>query len=125
MSFDLAIDSLRGDLIIANGNLRNVYGADEVAQRVSTRLRRQLGEWFLNTEVGIPWYGSDGLLGSKRKDEAEVLIRSVVNSTEGVSRITSFNRYDNIDSNSLTLTIGISTIYGDSTVIITEGAGNA
>lgn len=34
-----------------------VSGPDEIVQRLITRLKRELGEWFLNTKAGLPWYG--------------------------------------------------------------------
>ena len=46
------------DLEFKNGDLTGgiVTGDDEVIQRIRTRLFRELGEWFLNTSSGLPWY---------------------------------------------------------------------
>lgn len=67
-----------------------VTGADEIMQRLKLRLLRELGEWFLDTSVGLPWYQEGyGILGTKRTRENSVmlLIRRCVMSTEGVRSI--------------------------------------
>lgn len=90
MAYDFKIDPQTNDL--ASGY---VTGTDEVLQRVRTRLRREYGEWFLNTEEGIPWVGENGngILGSKykRRDEVLLLIRRCITNTEGVKRIIKLN----------------------------------
>ena len=59
MSADFLITSDR-DLTVTGGTLATAGSAAEVTQRVVTRLLRQLGEWFLNTTVGLPWYAYAG-----------------------------------------------------------------
>lgn len=84
MSWDIALNNrhtLRGGI---------VTGDDEILQRLWIRLNRELGEWFLNTEVGLPWYqGGYGMLGAKpsRKNEIDLLIRQEIANTEGVLQI--------------------------------------
>lgn len=89
MAYDFRIDVATNDLA-TDGDLI-VEGTDEVLQRVRTRLRREYGEWFLNTECGIPWYGENGngILGSKsiKRSEVLLLIRSVIQDTDGVKSI--------------------------------------
>lgn len=46
------------DLVIENGDLATVSGADEVAQRIRDRLLTFRGEWFLDLEFG-PSYRED------------------------------------------------------------------
>ena len=88
MSWDIALNS-RGTL--AGGV---VTGDDEVLQRLWIRLNRELGEWFLNTEVGLPWYQNGyGILGSKpqRKNDIDLLIRREISRTEGIVQILKYN----------------------------------
>lgn len=71
-----------------------VIGPDEIVQRLLTRLKRELGEWFLNTAVGLPWYQSGrGILGSKAhtKRAVDLLIRRETLGTQGVERIVKMN----------------------------------
>lgn len=69
-------------------------GPDEVVQRLVTRLKRELGEWFLATDAGLPWYQEGkGILGSKPhiKRDVDLLIRRETLNTEGVERIVKLN----------------------------------
>ena len=84
------------DLEFKNGDLTGgiVTGDDEVIQRIRTRLFRELGEWFLNTASGLPWYqDGKGILGSPLRDKGAVdlFIRKQALGTEGVSRILKLN----------------------------------
>ena len=67
-----------------------VTGSDEVMQRLKLRLLRELGEWFLDTTAGLPWYqDGHGMLGAKMSQQNNVLllIRRCVMGTEGVKAI--------------------------------------
>ena len=84
------------DLEFKNGDLTGgiATGDDEVIQRIRTRLFRELGEWFLNTASGLPWYQEGkGILGSPLRDKGAVdlFIRKQTLGTEGVSRILKLN----------------------------------
>ena len=65
-----------------------ITGPEEIIQRLVTRLKRELGEWFLNTAAGLPWYGDrggrelggrGGILGAKAhtKRAVDLLIRRI------------------------------------------------
>ncbi len=85
MSWDFKLNPGTRDLVPGL-----VSGADEIVQRLETRLRRELGEWFLNTSAGLPWYQEGrGMLGSKafNKRSLDLLIRRETLGTEGVERI--------------------------------------
>lgn len=90
MAYDFRIDTTTNDLA-TDGDLI-IEGNDEVLQRIRTRLRREYGEWFLNTECGVPWVGDNGngILGSKtiKRSEVLLLIRGVIQDTDGVKSIT-------------------------------------
>lgn len=45
-----------GDIDITNNAVRLTSGKDAIAQHLQSRYRTFLGEWFLNTEVGVPYY---------------------------------------------------------------------
>jgi len=75
---DLYLDTGTGDLSVsAAGVIRLTDGTLEtVAQRLKIKLRTFLGEWFLDTQVGLPYYQS--ILGQKNPDLAP--IRSIFRS---------------------------------------------
>lgn len=51
----IAIDSTN-DVIIENNDLKLITGVEEVAQILRQELRVFLGEWFLDTREGIPYF---------------------------------------------------------------------
>jgi hypothetical protein len=55
---DLKIDPLSGDLVIEDGDLALIAGSGAILQSVRTRLGFFFGEWFLDEEVGIPYFES-------------------------------------------------------------------
>lgn len=59
---DLALDPLTDDLALVAGRLALTSGLGALRQKVLVRLRLCLGEWFLDTSVGLPWFS---LLGQK------------------------------------------------------------
>lgn len=86
MSWDLKLG--------ADRDLRPGYatGADEVVQRLITRLMRDEGSWFRYLPVGVPWYFQGrGILGNKSKEYIDLLLRGVILETEGVERIVKMN----------------------------------
>ena len=89
MTWDLRLNPATRDL-----ELGIVSGPDEVLQRLLTRLKRELGVWFLNTKAGLPWYQNGrGILGSKAssKRAVDLLIRRETLGTQGVERIIKLN----------------------------------
>lgn len=55
---DLLLDPLINDLVLVNGDLVIVDGDDAIAQDVQGALELFLGEWFLDTSQGVPYYQS-------------------------------------------------------------------
>lgn len=81
-----ALDPATGDLQIVNGRFRKITGAEEKAQKINARLDLFLGEWFLDTRVGVPWYE---LVLVKNPDLEVVrqVFRRVINSVEGIAEV--------------------------------------
>ena len=86
------------DIYFGNGRLVLITGSNtdaEILQRVKVRLRFFLGEWFLNTDHGIPYF--QDILGTKNLnlDVVQSLFQSEILDVEGVSEmITSLIDYD-------------------------------
>lgn len=88
MSWDIALNARHG---LRGGIVTN---DDEIMQRLWIRLNRELGDWFLNTEVGLPWYQDGyGILGSKphRKNDIDLLLRRTIRETEGIKQVLKYN----------------------------------
>ena len=52
--YDLALDSVTGDLDLTNG-CRLIRGSERIIQELKIRFRTFLGEYFLDTRKGLPW----------------------------------------------------------------------
>lgn len=89
MAVDFKIDDKTNDFVIKNGNLITTNKDWEVLQRIKTRVYRIYGEWFLNRNVGIPWY--EGVLGDKNLKAVTFLLKSEVLSTSGVKAVIKAN----------------------------------
>lgn len=83
-----------GDSIWINGPLRvdnlTLESADVVAQRLRIRLNSYLGEWFLNTSYGVPFW--QRILGKKTSKVAvDRIFQEQILQERGVREIVSFS----------------------------------
>lgn len=84
---DVLIDA-DGDIVIDNDGLHFATGIAGVAQLIRERVLLFSGEWFLNLDVGIPWF--DKILGENFDERAAYdAIRAEILDTPGVVAITS------------------------------------
>lgn len=68
------------DLAIQNGDISLCGTADATAQAISIRLKTFAGEWFLNTDVGLPYLTQ--IFG--RKNSQRFLRRLVSDALKGL-----------------------------------------
>ena len=65
-----------------------------VRDRILTRIQTELGEWYLDNTVGVPWYSNGsqvGILGSKMQaDEISAILRRQILDVDGVVSIETF-----------------------------------
>ena len=84
---DLLLDRQAHDIVIQGYDLALTDDyIDLIRQRIKQRLLLIKGEWFLDTESGLPWFGE---LNQKRITEGRVralLTRQIVG-TEGVREL--------------------------------------
>lgn len=100
---DLKLDS-SGDLDITNGEMTLVEGAAAVAQDCRSRLLFFLGEWFLDTRLGVNWFGL-ALIKNPNQMAVHSMIRAVVLGTPGVKEISAFSA--SLDSANRVLTVDV------------------
>lgn len=84
---DIKLDTL-GDLKLTDSNddLELVDGADAIAQDITSRLRTFLGEWFLDTRIGMPYFQK--ILGQKpRINVLQSIFTDAISQTPGVNKI--------------------------------------
>lgn len=96
---DWLIDKETGDLVIRNGDFATVEDTATdpaaVAQALRLRLRFFLGEWFLDEEIGVPWFQSI-LVKGPRLVEVREFLRAEILATPDVTELLSMTmNYDN------------------------------
>lgn len=87
--FDLKVDN-ENNLVFVNGELVILEGADVATQDIIQKIQTYKGEWFLNTEEGIPY-----LEKMSHKDTPtfllETLVAERINDIEYVTELTSLS----------------------------------
>ena len=88
---DLLLDPLTHDLVFVNGQATVTYSQSEiVAQRLKITLFTFLGEWFLDTTIGVPYFQQ--VLGKGRsKSAVDVIFQSIIAADPGVIEIKEFS----------------------------------
>lgn len=98
------------------GNGNSFYRNDAlgVAQSVVTRLKLWENEWFLDISEGMPYL--DGVMGKYTIDDVDSIIKERIINTEGVVEITSYQSSFNPDLRKFSVSVTISTIYGEAVI---------
>jgi hypothetical protein len=113
----LKLDVLTGDIAIENNKFILINGADRIRQNLLTRLRTYLGEWFLNINIGIPYY-QDVFVKGLPIGQVTGVFKDEITSTPGVDELTKFDaEYVNSNRN---LSINFEVKYGEETIPIQE-----
>jgi len=85
MPFDLKL--VNGDISIVPFDLElNTKGLEAVGQRITISLNTFKGEYFLNTEFGVPWLQTVFRKGVSKK-LIDTQLRSVITNVEGVLQL--------------------------------------
>lgn len=87
---DFAIDPLTRELLLVNGDLSWVSGADAIRQDVECALRTFVGEWFLDESVGVLDFET---VFAKSPDLDAILarFRSKIASRVGIKQVTAIS----------------------------------
>ena len=86
---DLALD-IEGDLLVTDDALSLVEGDDALVQNLVIRFQLFLGEWFLDTRIGVPYFG-EILIKNPDLSRVRGIFRQVVLTTSGIESIEEFN----------------------------------
>ena len=78
-----------GDLKLTNGDLVIIDGVDQIKQAIWSNFRFFLGEWFLDTREGVPYF-QEILVKSPDMGTVSSAFRSALLKTVGVIEILTF-----------------------------------
>ena len=87
---DILLDRSTHDIVLNGYDLQIVNDVDLIRQRIKQRILTIQGEWFLNTDIGLPWFEEIIGKGSEEQQISALLIRQIAE-TEGVDVIIEFN----------------------------------
>lgn len=98
-----------GNVILSDGNLSLVENNNAIIQRLWRRLRRIKGEWFLNKDVGLDYFG---LVLKKNYVIAQIRreFQRVALGTQGIKEVYNFTHsFDTADKNLLLISFDVMT----------------
>lgn len=109
---DILLDEDTHDIVFINGDVPTTQGQKvTVAQRLKVRLQTFLGEYFLNTTIGVPYY--QRIFGKiKNKSTVDTIFQREILSDEGVLEITSYRSDLDVSSRFLQVTFTVRTSEG-------------
>lgn len=84
---DLVISN--GDLVLTSDASSSALATDPVGQNIIQRLLQFVGEYFLNTQEGVPYHQSIFVKGAKQSD-VDAILQERILGTPGVSVLTAF-----------------------------------
>lgn len=102
-------------------------GAEAAQQRLRCRILYILGEWFLDTDGGVPWWQPEDsdvepiMGGKKNLTYAETVLKQTILETDGIATIESFSINVNPTSRKMTVSCSVTTVDGDAFTIIDHG----
>lgn len=100
-----------GDYVFGSGQSDFYTNVPEApAQAVLTRLRLNLGEWFLDTTDGTPWQTQ--VLGANTVATRDAVIKSRILSTPGVKSILAYSSSFDGNTRQFLVYVRLDTIYG-------------
>lgn len=115
------------DMTFGRGK-RNIAGtAEAVAQRLRCRLLTIRGEWFLDTDAGVPWYQPDDsevypIMGRRPNMQYnEAVLKAAILETDGVQTLDSFSLTFDHATRKLTIRAAGKDVYGDDYNIVEAG----
>jgi hypothetical protein len=88
------LDPNTNDMTLESFNLRFTDGDREYyAQKIEGVIKTVLGEYFLDRDKGIPWYGKRGRLLSKNPD-LDLIRATIISEINGIDGMSAVEKYD-------------------------------
>ena len=93
MSPDLKLDPENWDLDLSTSavDLTDDASGETATQAVGVRLKLILGEWFLDTRLGVDYFGT-AFVKNPNLAAIEAMIQAAILDTPGIARIVSYSQ---------------------------------
>jgi hypothetical protein len=115
---DLGLANDTHDLIIKDLDLVLIDGIDQIAQNLNITLRFFLGEWYLDTTVGIPYY-QYFFIKNPNQIQVDSFLMNAIYDTPGVTNITAYASKYSAPGREYSVEFTASTIAGDTEIEVT------
>lgn len=112
---DILLDSATHDLEVTAFDLSIVNDIDAIVQDIKVRLWFFRGEWFLDTDAGVPYF-ADILVKNPNIQNVDAIIKTTIVDTDGVNEITDYESEFDSALRRLTVTFSVNTIAGQATI---------
>lgn len=115
------------DPYFGRGAMDYCSGAEAAQQSLRCRLLVILGEWFLDTSAGVPWWQPEDsdtqpIMGGPRNLQyAEATLKTAILGTDGVATLDTFSLTVNGKTRKLTVSCSGTTVDGSAFTIIDHG----
>lgn len=109
---DLKLDSVTHDLVVENNDLQLVEGSEQVKQNLLIRLQSFKNDWYLNVDIGLPYY-EDILVKNPNISDIDAYFKAYILETDGVSELLEYSSILNTDPRILRVNFKYSDIYGN------------
>ncbi len=102
---DLKLNPQTWDLDLSNSaiNLTDDASGETATQAVGVRLKLILGEWFLDTRIGMDYFGT-AFVKNPNLAAIEAMIQAAILDTPGIARIVSYSQVFDRAGRQLTVT---------------------
>ena len=118
---DIKLDELTDDICLVDSSLQLTQGVDSRKQHLEIRLKTFLGEWFLDTTVGVPFI--QRLFEKKNPDNLLIqsVLRPEIEATPGITAINNISFKIDRAARKLDITINVESVEGEFSIEITQG----
>lgn len=116
---DIKLNEVTGDINFTNGSMSLIkIKSEAVVQRLKIRIQTALREWFIDRNIGVPYFELIFKQGTS-KDVIDIAFKSVILETSGVDKILDFTSERDSKNRKYTLTFKVITTQGE-TLTITD-----
>lgn len=109
---DIKLDGTTGDLVFKDDDLVLVADLDAIAQDLRLRIGFVQGEWFLDEELGVP-YWTEILVKDPNLVAVQEIFRRTLLETEGVLAVEELTLNYNASARTLGVTFRVTTDLGE------------
>jgi hypothetical protein len=113
-----------GGFTMGRGAMGYLTGDEAIAERMRRTLRINVGEWFYNAGIYVPWYQPDDsvvqpILGGRRDDAyAAAVLKAVISKVDGVVSIEAFSL--EVDTATRKMSVSVTVVTVNSTSLTVE-----